>query len=646
MSLLLAGVIGRASGQTTITGSSLSHRSSGSGSGNWTLTDNGYVGTYFTLASPGQVTLTVNASGSTTDAVLPHMNLVVADSKTGFDVGANFTNYQQTMDLAAGTYFVRTEFNNDVPTASRQLTVSSLKIEGATSVSNTTNQTTNNASALAAADTYVANYRKGPADLSLVGVAPGSSVRVKLRQHDFRFGTAVGGVTLTGVNNLLNNPSYTNFLLNHFNAVTPSNAGKWASNEATRDHPDMLAVDRILQFAEANKLRVRMHNLLWADSQQPTWATTLLNNANSGNATAKADLRTAISKRIDYYVGNNDADTSDDRARRYLEMDLLNEHRHLPKYWNVYGAAGIADIFNETASAVSAAGANTKLFLNEYNVLQYGADSYGNWYRQDVEALANNGGAISGIGVQYYPFYVGDSNTHSPARINQIFQNLAVSGLPIALTEFGVQTNNGTTAAQAATFLTETMRMVFGSPDATTFALWGFWGGDVWSQAPLAALADSNWNLTAAGTAYEALMNQWSTDVTLPVDSNGRINFAGFYGDYDVTINGHTYSLSLKKGTTTYSLITAPGDYNGDGTVDAADYIMWRSTTGSTIDLRADGNGDRVIDDNDFAIWRSTVGTNYSSGLGATSAIPEPTTIMLVGFPMACFGCRRTRQQD
>ena len=101
------------------------------------------------------------------------MNIVVADTKAGFDVAAGFNNYQHTFDLPAGTYFVRTEFNNDVPSANRQLTVGSLNVSGATSVSNTTNQTTNNASALAAADTYIENYRKGPAQLALVGAAPG-----------------------------------------------------------------------------------------------------------------------------------------------------------------------------------------------------------------------------------------------------------------------------------------------------------------------------------------------------------------------------------------------------------------------------------------------------------------------------------------
>jgi len=628
VALLTMGIASVAVAQTTINGSSFSHRSSGSGTGNWTLSENGYVGTYFTLNAPGQVTFNVSASGATDDSVLPRMNLVVAGSRTGFDVTTGFSNYQHTFDLPAGTYFVRAEFHNDVPTANRQLIIGSMTISGASTISNTTNQATNNANALAAADTYIEHFRKGPVILNLVGAAPGTEVHVRLKQHDFRFGTAVGGTNLSEVNNFLNNSTYTNYLRGYFNAMTPGNAGKWAYNEAFRDFVTMSAVDRLLQFAEDNGLRVRMHNMLWADNQQPTWVNTLLNNANSGNTTAKNDLRGEISERIDYYVGNGDANPADDRARRYVELDLLNEHRHQPKYWNVYGPAGIAEIFTETADAVAAAGANTTLFLNEYNVLQYGTDSYGNWYRRDVEELRSHGGAISGIGVQYYPFFVGDSNAHSPARINQIFQNLAVTGLPIALTEFGVQTTNGTTATQAATYLTETMRMVFGSPDATTFVLWGFWSNDVWSQAPLAALRDANWNLTAAGAAYEALMNQWSTDLVLSVGADGAIDFRGFYGKYEVTVNGEVYLLDLTKGTTLYSIVVAPGDYNADGVVNSADYLVWRKSL-ATGDLRADGNGDLVIDEADLEVWQTHFGTTYgASGAGNSAAhhaqVPEP----------------------
>src|SRR3954467_5867530 len=115
----------------TITGSNLSFRSSGSGTGNWTLNENGYVGTYFSIAAPGSVTLTVNASGASTDGVDPHMNIVVADTSAGFEVGAGAANYSHTFDLPAGTYFVRTEFNNDTPTANRQLTIGNLTVSGA-----------------------------------------------------------------------------------------------------------------------------------------------------------------------------------------------------------------------------------------------------------------------------------------------------------------------------------------------------------------------------------------------------------------------------------------------------------------------------------------------------------------------------------
>lgn len=633
-----------------ISGSNLSHKSSGSGSGNWTLNENGYVGTYFTLADSGSVTIRASASGSTTDAVAPRMNFVIADTKTGFDVAPGLANYEQSFNLPAGTYFVRTEFNNDVPAADRQLTIASLEVAGATTVSNTTSQTTNNASALAAADTYIANYRKGPAQLALSGVAPGDEVRVKLKQHDFNFGTAVGGTFVGGggnqydVNTYLNNTNYTNFLLKHFNTITQGNAGKWDTNEATRDVTNMAASDRIGQYALDHDLRVRQHTLIWG-SQQPAWANTMLNNPSATDTTAgqppgltnKDALRQEISERIDYYLGNNDANTANDRAGKYkvIEMDLLNEQVHQPKYWNVYGASGIADIFNEAAAAIAGAGANTRLALNEYNVLQYGTDSYGNWYRRDVESIANNGGAISAIGVQYYPLNATGTNAHSPARIKQIFENLSVTGLPLSLTEFGVQTSGGTTIAQATTYLTDTMRMVFGTPNATTFDMWGFWANDIWSQAPLAALMDANWNLTAPGVAFEQLMSQWKTDLTLPVGEDGTIDFSGFYGLYDVIVNGKTFTLDLTKGTSLYSLVVAPGDFNGDGQVDAVDYTVWRDTQESTTDFRADGNGDRVIDDADYAIWKTNFGTNYATGAGQIASVPEPATALLLALAAA-----------
>ena len=69
---------------------------------------------------------------------------------------------------------------------------------------------------------------------------------------------------------------------------------------------------------------------------------------------------------------------------------------------NIFGVDGIADIYHEAAEAAQAAGTNVKLYTNEYNVLQFGVDNYGNWYRHHVEDLVDAGGDVDGIGVQYY----------------------------------------------------------------------------------------------------------------------------------------------------------------------------------------------------------------------------------------------------
>ncbi|MGD9634202.1 MAG: glycosyl hydrolase [Pirellulales bacterium] len=70
-----------------------------------------------------------------------------------------------------------------------------------------------------------------------------------------------------------------------------------------------------------------------------------------------------------------------------------------------------------------------------------------------------------------------------------------------------------------------------------------------------------------------------------------------------------------------------PGDYNDDGTVDAADYSVWRDSFGqSGGGLAADGDGDGVIDDGDYAVWRLFFGET-AAGLGS-ARVPEPASIV------------------
>jgi hypothetical protein len=86
-----------------------------------------------------------------------------------------------------------------------------------------------------------------------------------------------------------------------------------------------------------------------------------------------------------------------------------------------------------------------------------------------------------------------------------------------------------------------------------------------------------------------------------------------------------------------------PGDYNQNGVVDAADYVVWRNTRGqSGSGLGADGNGNGQIDAGDYAVWRAHFG--QSSGVGAilpggapAPAVPESASAVLLTLGFAAF---------
>ena len=66
-----------------------------------------------------------------------------------------------------------------------------------------------------------------------------------------------------------------------------------------------------------------------------------------------------------------------------------------------------------------------------------------------------------------------------------------------------------------------------------------------------------------------------------------------------------------------------PGDYNGDHTVNAADYTVWRNNLGSMITLPNDTTPGNVTPD-DYAVWKDHYGETAPAS-GATLERPVPS---------------------
>jgi hypothetical protein len=124
-------------------------------------------------------------------------------------------------------------------------------------------------------------------------------------------------------------------------------------------------------------------------------------------------------------------------------------------------------------------------------------------------------------------------------------------------------------------------------------------------------------NALAPNTDYRASLNFSSRIETVD---------AGF-GDAD---SGVLFDSVTEIQFTTGSGLS--GDYNRDGAVNGADYVLWRKTLGQLGVVPfsgADGDGDGDILEGDYSVWRTRFGaTSGGSGASATPA-PEATTVTL-----------------
>ena len=84
-----------------------------------------------------------------------------------------------------------------------------------------------------------------------------------------------------------------------------------------------------------------------------------------------------------------------------------------------------------------------------------------------------------------------------------------------------------------------------------------------------------------------------------------------------------------------------PGNYNGNGTVDAANYTIFRDNLGGdSAVLGGNGSGAATVVQADYDLWKQNFGAS-----GSSAAVPEPCSYVLMPLGLLALVACRERQK-
>ena len=129
------------------------------------------------------------------------------------------------------------------------------------------------------------------------------------------------------------------------------------------------------------------------------------------------------------------------------------------------------------------------------------------------------------------------------------------------------------------------------------------------------------WTLNGTNLGGEADLNPGTYDlqITIPAGAiDGRPIASRFrWGEEGLTFTGQAEIGEVEDYL--FGLNYLIGDYNRNGTVDNADFVLWQKQNGQNVApfSGADGNGDGVVNQTDFDIWKANFGNTIAPGAGA-----------------------------
>src|SRR6266851_1745413 len=247
----------------------------------------------------------------------------------------------------------------------------------------------------------------------LVTTSGGSCFAQSLRDHADRIGVLVG----TAVNpSKFKESEYNATLAREFNMVEPENVMKWSAIRPAQDKFNFGPGDEVVAFAQAHRMKVRGHCLLWSE-HNPAW----LSKGSFTPEQLSKLLREHITTVMKHYSG------------RVFAWDVVNEAflangNIEPSIW--YDTPGIGragkgtEYIEEAFRWARAADPKALLFYNDYAT--EGLNPKSDAVYVMVKDFKRRGVPIDGVGLQAHIFNL---STKEIASLNANIARLTALGV-------------------------------------------------------------------------------------------------------------------------------------------------------------------------------------------------------------------------
>lgn len=377
----------------------------------------------------------------------------------------------------------------------------------------------------------------------------GSTVSVRLKNHKFRFGCNM--FMLDEIpDDLQKNETYKEKLKEVFNMATlpfywdatEPEEGKTRYGKDSEKLYRRPPIDLCMEFCEKNGIEPREHALCY-NGFFPEW------------------LKEKTTAQEKFYIERRMQEISSRYADKIRTIEVTNEMFWPDGKTEFYKDPEYVDFCFKLAEKYFP---DNTLCINEFSRIWEEPETPWDNYYSYIEAELLKGGRIDAIGMQYHVFHKKEKyleETRKLYDLRQLFRtldNYSRFRKEIQITEVTIPafTMEEADEQSQADVIERLYSLWFSYPNVSQIVYWNLVDGYAAFTTPGDMEGGENYYRggllrfdLSEKPAYKRLRHLikevWTTDEELVADKNGTVNFRGFYGEYEVTVDGKTYRVNF-----------------------------------------------------------------------------------------------------